>query len=128
MKLFNGKGGMIAKITAVVGVVSAILFLYWNIGDRVQAKIDTSITFSETKTENKIVIIENKFVSSLDKFQRQQDIRYWMQLRDQAKIELDRIRRGLGHHPNDPALISDKAYWQEVYNKASRELDKILNP
>lgn len=112
----------------MVGTISAILFLYWNLGDRVQAKIDTSIKVSETKTEGKMSKLENNFVSSLDKFQRQQDTRYWIQLRDQAKIELDRIRRSLIQHPNDPNLISDREYWQEVYNRAIRELDKILNP
>jgi len=127
MVVFNGNG-LWKKIGMVVGTISAILIFYWQLGDRVQARIDTTVELSEIKTTTKITEIENKFVSSLDKFQRQQDTRYWMQLREMARIELARIARGLIGNPNNTNLLSDQKYWQEVYDRATRELDKILNP
>jgi hypothetical protein len=127
MALFNGEG-LWKKIGMIVGTISAILIFYWQLGDRVQARIDTTILLSETKTITKIVEVENEFVSSLDKFQRQQDTRYWMQLREMARIELARIARELIGNPNNTNLLSDQKYWQEVYDRATRELDKILNP
>jgi len=125
--VFNGNG-LWKKIGMVVGTISAILIFYWQLGDRVQARIDTTVELSEIKTTTKITEIENKFVSSLDKFQRQQDTRYWMQLREMARIELARIARELIGNPNNTNLLSDQKYWQEVYDRATRELDKILNP
>jgi len=127
MVVFNGNG-LWKKIGMVVGTISAILIFYWQLGDRVQARIDTTVELSEIKTTTKITEIENKFVSSLDKFQRQQDTRYWMQLREMARIELARIARELIGNPNNTNLLSDQKYWQEVYDRATRELDKILNP
>jgi len=128
MGIFNGKGGIIAKASAIVGLISAILFLNWNVSDRVRAGDEAAKKAAIEVAKAADEKLENEFVASLSKFQRQQDMRYWMGLRDQARIELDRIRRGLIHHPNDPNLLSEREYWQEVYNRAIRELDKILNP
>lgn len=116
MKFFNENGAW-KKVSVVIGTIAALFTFYWQFNDRVDARIIEAVK-----------ITEHKFVSSLDKFQRQQDVRYWMQLRDMARIELQRIARGLAHHPNDPGLLSERDYWQEVYDRAARELDKILNP
>jgi len=128
MALFNGKGGVIAKASAVVGLITAILLLNWNVTDRVHKAVDDAKADAIEVAKAGDEKLETEITASLSKFQRQQDTRYWIGLRDQAKIELDRIRRGLAHHPNDPNLLSDRAYWQEVYNRAVRELDKIINP
>lgn len=128
MKVFNGKGGIIAKASAIVGLITAILVLNWNVSDRVRAgdeRVKEEAIDAARAADEKL---ETKFVSSLDKFQRQQMTQYWMNIRDQARTQLRRINRELVSHPNDPFLLDEKAYWQELYNKASRELDKLLNP
>lgn len=116
MKFFNGNG-LFKKTSIIIGILAGIFTFYWQVSDRIETSITKAVAASEVK-----------IVSSLDKFQRQQDTRYWMQLREMARIELQRIERGLAHHPDDLGLKSEKQYWQEVYKKATIELDKLLSP
>jgi len=115
MKFFNGNG-LFKKISVVVAILVGIFTFYWQASDRIETKINEAVASSEVK-----------IVSSLSKFQRQQDTRYWMQLREMARIETQRIDRGLAHHPNDLGLKSEKRYWEEVYDKATKELNKLLS-
>jgi hypothetical protein len=128
MKWFNGKGGVIAKATAIVTLVTGILVLNWNVTDRVKAGDDRAkkeaIEVAKAEDER----LETQFVSSLDKFQRQQMTQYWLNIRDQARTQLRRINRELSSHPDDPFLLDEKTYWQELYNKSNRKLDELLNP
>lgn len=116
MKFFNGNG-ILKKIATVVAVISTVFVLYWKTSDRIEVKISEAVAASETRV-----------VSSLDKFQRQQDTRYWLQLRDTARMELKRAERGLRHHPDDLTLLEEREYWRGVYEQAKEQLDKILNP
>lgn len=124
MGLFNGKGGTIAKTSAVVGLITAILVLNWNVTDRVKAVAEDAKkdAIAVAKTE------DAKIIASQVEDQQRNSLRFWMQQRDLAKIELKRVRRGLVHHPNDLNLLEDLEYWQEMYNKANQELNKLLNP
>lgn len=116
MKFFNGNGTL-KKVAMVAAFISTVFVFYWKVSDRIEVKITEAVAASETRV-----------VSSLDKFQRTQDTRYWMQLRDSARMELKRIERGLRHHPNDVSLLDEKEYWQDLYNQSKNKLDGLLNP
>lgn len=124
MKLFNGKGGIIAKASAIVVLISGILVLNWNVTDRVRAG-------DEKSKEEAIEVAkaeDQKLWTAQNEQHQKNSLRFWMQQRDLANIELKRIRRGLRHHPNDPDLMEDKEYWEDIKKQAKQEIDKILNP
>jgi len=128
MALFNGKGGVIAKATAVVTLITGILVLNWNVTDRVRAGDEK---FKKEAVKEAVATAkaeDNKIWTAQNDQHQKSSLRFWMQQRELAKIELKRIRRGLRHHPNDPDLTEDKEYWEEIKRQAQRELDKILNP
>lgn len=127
MAIFNGKGGIIAKASAVVGLITAILLLNWNVSDRVRAVAEDAKTEAIEVARDADEKLESKFVSSLDKFQRQQMTQYWLNIRDQARTQLRRVDRELTNSPNDPFLLDERAYWLELYNRANQELNKLLN-
>lgn len=135
MSLFNGKGGLIAKISASVGLVAAILVLYWQIGDRLDKRRGEAIAASEIKIMVEVNKADVELANLIEdqrregqEQQRRNNLRYWTQERDRAKIELRRVQKGLVHHPNDRDLLEESEYWQEMYNQAKRELNKLLNP
>ena len=115
MKLFNGNG-MVKKAGVVLGVVTSLFVFSWKASDRIDCRIADAVAASEERV-----------ASSLGKFQRQQDIRHWVQLRDMAKIELRRIDRALAENPGDLNLSADREYWQKAHDKGTEELYKILN-
>ena len=126
MKWLNGKAGMVGRISAVLGAITAVLVLYWQISDRVDTKISNEVEASEYRLTTKIEITEKGLVSSLNQFRRQQATQYWMNVRDQARTQLRRVDRELRSSPNDPFLIDERAYWLELYNRANEELRKLL--
>lgn len=127
MAFLDGKGGIIAKSSAVVGLITAILLLNWNVSDRVRAVAEDAKTEAIEVARVADEKLESKFVSSLDKFQRQQMTQYWLNIRDQSRTQLRRVNRELTNSPNDPFLLDERAYWLELYNKATEELNKLLN-
>lgn len=126
MKWLNGKAGMVGKVSAVLGAITAVLVLYWQISDRVDTKIINEVEASEVRLVTKIETTEKGLVSSLNQFRRQQATQYWMNVRDQARTQLRRVDRELRSFPNDPFLADERAYWLELYNRANTELRRLL--
>jgi len=124
----NGKGWLVGKISAVLGTITAILVLYWQLGDRVQNRIDAAVGAVETRVYMKVDHTEKGLVASLNEFRRQQLTQYWMNIRDQARTQLRRVERELARTPRDAFLRDESTYWDELYHKSNQELDKLLNP
>ena len=124
MKFFNGRAGTVGKVSAAVGMVAAILVLYWQLSDRVHAVADTA-------KKDAIVVAkaeDAKIITAMTEDQQRNSTRFWMQQLKLAEIELRRIVRGLRHHPNDPDLLEEKDYWKEIKDQAKQALNKLLNP
>jgi len=125
-KVQNGNGTL-KKTLIVISIIGAFFTFYWQAGDRIDNERGKAIAAVEIRIMAEVDKADVKLIGMIDKQQRKYDIRHWSQERDRARIELRRIRRGLTHHPNDELLLEEKEYWQEMYNRANRELDKLLN-
>ena len=122
MKLFNGNG-LWKKIGVIVGTITAILVLYWQVSDR----MDTKIAMANSNLETKVAM-------TLDQFQQRQDV---LRQKDDIKLlnlkievlqgQINALKKQLRLNPNDLELQRELDYKLRKLDEAKKQLNMLLN-